>query len=81
MLFLQSEIEHFECCHKDLKTSDASSDEDIVSPIKEKNDVIDESSSDMEDVGDASSDPDAKAAVNIFQIFFATETMNKSAMY
>ncbi|GBN93324.1 hypothetical protein AVEN_7801-1 [Araneus ventricosus] len=33
--FSQSEIQHFECCYGHLITSDAPSDEDIVSLIKE----------------------------------------------
>ncbi|GBN57301.1 hypothetical protein AVEN_260208-1 [Araneus ventricosus] len=40
----QSEIEHFECCDGDLITSDVPSDESEVSLIKEKNDLIDDSS-------------------------------------
>ncbi|GBL83286.1 hypothetical protein AVEN_208370-1 [Araneus ventricosus] len=58
------------------------SDGDIVSLTKEKNDLIDVSSSDMEDESDASSSiSDATAAVNILQNFFGTETADKSVMY
>ncbi|GBM68579.1 hypothetical protein AVEN_234028-1, partial [Araneus ventricosus] len=73
--FSQSEI---------VITSDEPSDEDIVFLIKEKNGLIDDSSSDMEEEGDGSSGPsipDTKAAVNILQDFFATETVDKNAMY
>ncbi|GBN65081.1 hypothetical protein AVEN_233794-1 [Araneus ventricosus] len=48
------------------------------------NDLIDDSSSDMEDGGDASSGPsisDAKATVKILQNFFATETEDKNVRY
>ncbi|GBL72704.1 hypothetical protein AVEN_127941-1 [Araneus ventricosus] len=76
--FFQSKIEHFECCDEDF-TSDAPSDEETVHLIKEKNDLIDDSSSDMEELGDQFSD--AKAAVNILQNFFATGNVDKSVMY
>ncbi|GBM03439.1 hypothetical protein AVEN_16927-1, partial [Araneus ventricosus] len=67
-----------------LVISDAPSDEDIVSLSKEKNDFIDDSSSDMQDEGGASSGSSisgAKAAVNILQNFFATEAVDKNAMH
>ncbi|GBM44216.1 hypothetical protein AVEN_15555-1 [Araneus ventricosus] len=76
--FFQREIEHFECCDEDFITSHAQSDEDIVSLIKEKKDLIDDSSSDMEDEGDASSGPSISDAVDILQNFFATETVDKN---
>ncbi|GBM53272.1 hypothetical protein AVEN_128437-1 [Araneus ventricosus] len=53
-------------------TSDVPSDEDIVSLIKEKNDLIDDSSSDMEDRGDTSSCPsisDVKGSCEHFSKF------------
>ncbi|GBN31260.1 hypothetical protein AVEN_64287-1 [Araneus ventricosus] len=74
-----SEIEHLECCDEDLITSDAPSDEDIVSLIKEKNNLICDLSSDVEGGDDASSGPsisDAKAAVNILQNFLTNIYFN-----
>ncbi|GBN84649.1 hypothetical protein AVEN_30351-1 [Araneus ventricosus] len=50
-------MEHFKRCDSNLITSDAPIDEDIVYVITEKNDLIDDSSSDIEDGGDASSGP------------------------
>ncbi|GBM09040.1 hypothetical protein AVEN_229066-1 [Araneus ventricosus] len=79
--FSQSEIEHFECCDDDWFTSDAPSNEDIVSLIEENNDLTDDSSSDMENEVDASSGSsisNAKAAVNILKNFFATEIVDKN---
>ncbi|GBM55553.1 hypothetical protein AVEN_105085-1 [Araneus ventricosus] len=79
----QSKIGHFECCDDDLITSDAPSDDDIVFLIKEKNDLIHDSSSDMEDLGDVSSAPSfsgAKTAVNMWRNFFAPETVDKIIM-
>ncbi|GBL90508.1 hypothetical protein AVEN_179431-1 [Araneus ventricosus] len=52
--------------------------------MKVKNDFIDDSSSDMEVEGDASSGSsisDANTAVSILQNFFATETVDKNLMY
>ncbi|GBL96818.1 hypothetical protein AVEN_118943-1, partial [Araneus ventricosus] len=77
-------VEHFEWCDDDLITSDPPSDEEIVSLIKEKNDLIDDSSLDIEDRGDASSGSlisDAKATVSILQNVFATEIVDKNVMY
>ncbi|GBN62228.1 hypothetical protein AVEN_266106-1 [Araneus ventricosus] len=68
------------CCDDDLVASDAASDEVIVSLTKEKNDLINDSSSDMEGEGEASSGPSifyAKVAVNFCQSFFTTETEKK----
>ncbi|GBM33580.1 hypothetical protein AVEN_181826-1 [Araneus ventricosus] len=82
--FPKAKIEHFECFDDDLITFDAPSAEDIVSLIKEKNNLIGNSCSYMKDKGDASLGPTisgAKAAVNIFQNFFATETVDKNVMY
>ncbi|GBM42454.1 hypothetical protein AVEN_139888-1 [Araneus ventricosus] len=75
--FSQSEIEHFDYCDDDSITSDAPSDEDIVFLMKEKNDLIEEASSDESSIksfveGDAISglsNPDVKAIVNICKLF------------
>ncbi|GBM73202.1 hypothetical protein AVEN_228981-1 [Araneus ventricosus] len=65
-------------------TCNAPSDEDRVSLIKEKKDFVDDSSSGMENGSDASAGPlisDAKAAVNILQNYFATETEDENVLY
>ncbi|GBM33729.1 hypothetical protein AVEN_47035-1 [Araneus ventricosus] len=73
----EREIEYFECCNNDLIASDVPNDKDTFSLRKDNIYLIDNSTSGMEDEGDASSGlsiSDAKAAVNTLRNFFATET-------